>query len=73
MQPVAMLAKTSGMLMPRSICRVSLATQTHTSMDTLPGCVGFAQVLAVVGENRFPDESGASTLAFPEGRTPRRD
>jgi hypothetical protein len=35
-------------------------------------CVGYAQVLAVLGEYKFPDASGAFTLAFPEGRQPRR-
>lgn len=35
-------------------------------------CVGYAQVLAVLGECQFPDASGAFTLAFPEGRVPRR-
>ncbi|WP_321936071.1 M23 family metallopeptidase [Paraburkholderia sp. J8-2] len=35
-------------------------------------CGGFAQVLAVVGEYRFPDAQG-NLLDFPKGNQPRRD
>ncbi|RQU11511.1 hypothetical protein DF153_20160 [Burkholderia cenocepacia] len=36
-------------------------------------CVAFAQALAVLAEVKFPDESGAPSHEFPEGRIPRRD
>ncbi|MFC5474947.1 hypothetical protein [Paraherbaspirillum soli] len=36
-------------------------------------CVAWAQALAVLAENRFPDAQGKLTLDYPEGHTPRRE
>ncbi|MEZ0601025.1 hypothetical protein ACAX43_02525 [Paraburkholderia sp. IW21] len=58
----------------RSHCGIHLAPSEQTEpVRAIADGVAYAQALAVLAEVKFPDASGALSLGFPEGRSPRRD